>query len=169
MGIDPSAVVSDPDALGERVKGLFRRFPQPVLIEEFIPFGEVTVFLIGNDPPRALPVIQRCLDSGSRLSAHVGDKPVKETAVLCPLELTEDLEAQAQRMALTLYHTLGCRDMARVDLRVSEVGEVFFLEINPLPSFDPEGSLGLLAEHLGTTYTNLVGEILQAALLRLGL
>ena len=87
---------------------------------------------------------------------------------LCPVELTPALDARARALAVTVFEALGCRDMARVDLRIDERGELFFLEINPLPSFDPEGSFGLIAECLGTTYARLVGEILDAALHRLG-
>lgn len=70
-------------------------------------------------------------------------------------------------MALVMFEALGCSDMARVDLRVDEQGRVSFLEINPLPSFDPEGSFGLLAEHLGLSYSSLIGCILEAAQARL--
>ena len=43
---------------------------------------------------------------------------------------------------------------------------MFFLEINPLPSFDPEGTVGLIAEQLGLTYRDLIGRVLDAAVAR---
>jgi D-alanine-D-alanine ligase len=153
-------------ALRARVEWAIERFHQPCLVEEFIPFGELTVLLIGNNPPQALPAIQRPLDPATRLSCHVARQP-NATAWLCPLDLTSALDAAARDMATTMFGVLGCHDMARVDLRVDEAGAVYFLEINPLPSFDPEGSLGLLAEYMGTTYKHLVGRILDAALHRL--
>ena len=82
---------------------------------------------------------------------------------LSPVELTPELDARARLAAAAVFQALRCRDMARVDFRVDEQGRLYFLEINPLPSFDPSGSLGLLAEYLGTTYAQLVGRILQAA------
>jgi D-alanine-D-alanine ligase len=168
LGIDAGAVVHDMAALTRRVEWLTRRLlGQPCLVEEFIPFGELTVFLIGNQPPEALPVVQRPIDPSSRLSCHVlGNDP---RAWLCPVELTPQLEAAAAKIGVTMFETLRCRDMARVDLRVAEDGTPYFLEINPLPSFDPEGSLGLIAEYLGTTYTELIKQVLNAARLRLEL
>src|SRR3989338_4868111 len=59
LGIDAGAVVHDLPSLARRVEWLTRRLHQPCLVEEFIPFGELTVFLIGNRPPQALPVVQR--------------------------------------------------------------------------------------------------------------
>jgi len=166
-GIDAGAVVHDPDALRRRIDWTLSRFHEPCLVEEFIGFGELTVFLIGNGAPQALPAIQRPLDPATRLSCHVAGTP--STAWLTPVELTTELDATACRMATTVFQALRCRDMARVDLRVDARGRLYFLEINPLPSFDPEGSVGLMAEYLGVTYSQIVGQILNAALLRLEL
>jgi len=167
LGIDASAVVHDLAALSRRVEWLTQRLGQPCLVEEFVPFGELTVFLIGNRPPEALPVVQRPIDPVSRLSCHVLGEDVR--AWLCPVEFTPQLEAAAAKIAVTMFDALRCKDMARVDLRVAEDGTLYFLEINPLPSFDPDGSLGLIAEYLGTTYRELVNQVLNAALLRLEL
>jgi len=164
-GIDAGAVVRSPAALRERLEWLASCCDQPALVEEFIGGGELTVCLIGNEPTVAYPAIQRPLDPQTRLSHHVVKPPPERWE--CPLELDEAMDAQARRLALSMFEALGCRDMARVDFRVDEAGQLQFLEINPLPSFDPEGSFGLLAEHLGMSYPDLVGQILEAAVRRL--
>ncbi len=168
MGIDPGAVVRDTESLRHRVEWVLERFRQPALVERFISFGELTVFLIGNAPVRSLPVIQRPLDPASRLSCHVAGKAAA-AAWLSPLDLTQDLEKKASQAAMRVFETLACRDMARADFRGDESGNVYFLEINPLPSFDPQGSIGLLAECMGATYAGLIGQILEAAVCRLDL
>jgi D-alanine-D-alanine ligase len=162
IGIDQGAVVHDAAALRGRLQWLFDRWPEPALIEEFIGIGELTVCLIGNAPPTAYPAMQRPIDPQSRLSCHV-IRDGAATAWATPLELTESLEQQARRIALAMFEELGCRDMARVDLRVDEQGTVWFLEINPLPSLDPEGSFGLLAEYCGWSYEDVISRILAAA------
>ena len=166
LGIDPGAVVSDADALQRRVAWVIDRFRQPCLIESFIPFAELTVFLIGNRPPMAFPAIQRPLDPVSRLSCHVAR--AAGSGWFCPAQLTPDVDREAHRIAVGVFDALRCRDWARVDLRLDAEGRCYFLEINPLPSVDPAGSLGLLAEYLGTTYAALVGQVVEAALMRLG-
>jgi len=165
-GIDPGAIVHDVASLQKRVEWLTTTLRESCLIEEFVSFGELTVLLIGNTPPHALPAVQRPIDLSSRLASHVAGGST--TQWLCPVELTPELDVRARQLAVTMFETLRCRDMARVDLRVDEQGRLYFLEINPLPSFDPEGTVGLMAEYLGTTYTQLVGRILEAARLRLG-
>ena len=187
IGIDEGAIVSNRTELAQRARWLFARWPEEMLIEEMVPHGELTVCVIGNDPPTetalsslsrecrdavaarptAYPAIQRPLDPRSRLSCHVARAATGPWET--PLVLNESLEAQARRIALTLFEALGCADVARVDLRVDEQGKVWFLEINPLPSFDPEGSFGLLAEHAGLSYPQIIDRILQAAIRRLRL
>ncbi len=166
IGIDEGAVVRDMDALRRRLQWLYERWQQPMLIERFIPHGELTMLVIGNDDPIAYPAIQRPLDAASRLSTHVVTRPSGRWDA--PLELTEPLDTHVRRIALAMFRAIGCRDMARVDVRVDERGLPWFLEINPLPSLDPEGTVGLLAEYLGVRYSHLVGRMLDAAAQRLG-
>ena len=166
-GIDSGALVATHAQLAQRLQWLFERCPQPMLIEEFISHGELTVCVIGNDPPIAYPAIQRPLDPATRLSCHVVKPPPARTE--CPLVLDERLDAAARKIALTMFQALGCRDIARIDLRVDEAGQCYFLEINPLPSYDPEGTMGLLAEYLGLTYPSLIGRVLTVAQRRLGI
>lgn len=164
-GIDQGAVVQDGEALRARVEWLIERCPEPVLIEEFIPEGELTICLIGNDPVVAYPPIQRPLDPSTRLSSHVATPAPRSWSA--PLVLDHGLETAAREMALAMFRALTCRDVARIDARVDGQGRVQFLEINPLPSFDPEDGFGLLAESLGISYPVLVGRVLDAALRRL--
>jgi len=165
-GLDAGAIVSRHEQLTQRVRWLFERCPAPMLIEEFIPYGELTVCVIGNDPPTAYPAIQRPLDAATRLSCHLVKPAPARTE--CPLVLDEALDAAARQIALTMFQAIGCRDLARVDLRVDDARRLYFLEINPLPSWDPQGTMGLLAEYLGVRYADLIGRVLEAARSRLG-
>ncbi|MBI3330766.1 MAG: D-alanine--D-alanine ligase [Candidatus Omnitrophica bacterium] len=165
LGIDEGAVVGDAAALAARLRQQYGRAQQPLLVEEFVGHGELTVCLIGNDPPVAYPAIQRPIDSASRLAYHVAGSSDRKWDA--PLALTDALDTAARRLAVTMFQAVGCRDMARADLRVDAAGGVWFLEINPLPSFDPEGSFGLLADYLSVGYHDLIGRIVDAAQRRL--
>ena len=61
------------------------------------------------------------------------------------------------------------RDFARADFRLDRHGRPHFLEMNPLPTFAPDGSFGIIAELLGRRLEDLLAEILGEALVRLGL
>src|SRR5258708_8469121 len=63
--------------------------------------------------------------------------------------------------------TLGCRDVARVDLRLTPEGRVYVIEVNPLPGLTPDYSdLCLIANGAKIEYRTLIGEILTGGLKR---
>ncbi len=63
--------------------------------------------------------------------------------------------------------TLGCRDVARIDLRLAQDGRVFVIEVNPLPGLTPDYSdLCLIANGAKIDYRTLIGEILSGAIKR---
>ena len=51
-----------------------------------------------------------------------------------PAKLPDDIVERVRKAAVLTHRVLGCRDYARVDLRVAPDGEVFVLEGNPNPS-----------------------------------
>ena len=63
---------------------------------------------------------------------------------------------------------LDCRDVARVDLRMDAKGDIYVIEVNPLPGLTPGYSdLCLIAKAAGIDYRTLIGEILAGGLKRL--
>ncbi|HEU4430665.1 MAG TPA: D-alanine--D-alanine ligase, partial [Myxococcota bacterium] len=86
-----------------------------------------------------------------------------------PGALTPALEDELVAHALRAFAALRCRDFARVDFKLDAVGAPRFLEINPLPTFAPDASFGILAELMGRPLADLLAEVLKDGLARLGL
>jgi len=170
-GIGPSSRVEDRAALVREVERIARDYAQPARVERFLPGPEYTVTLVGHAPPRALPVLQRALESSTRIGVHALERhaPAGGWQSVTPGTLGAELEAELARLALRAFQALECRDFARVDFRLDEHDVPRFLEINPLPSFAPDGSFGILAELEGRPLPALLADVLQAALERLGL
>lgn len=183
-GIGIRSRVDDRSALVTAVGRVIDRYHQPALVEQFLPGAEYTVTLVGNDPPRALPVLQRALESESRIGLHaVEAKPGERAAATSegnarerrspahciPGTLDAALETELVGLAARAFAALDCRDFARVDFKCDEAGLPVFLEINPLPSFGPEGSFGIHAELLGRSLEDLLAQTLGAGLQRLGI
>jgi D-alanine-D-alanine ligase len=71
-------------------------------------------------------------------------------------------------VARDTFEALDCRDVARVDLRMTAKGEIYVIEVNPLPGLTPGYSdLCLIATAAGIDYRTLIGEILAGGLKRL--
>jgi D-alanine-D-alanine ligase len=172
-GIAPSSRVEDEEALAREVERVVRAYRQPVLIEPFLSGAEYTVTLIGNSPPRALPVLQRALERETGIGLHALERHAAASNRALhhsvPGELSPALEQRLAELAKRAFDALECRDFARADFRLDAQGAPRFLEMNPLPTFSPDGSFGILAELLGRSLPDLLAEVIEGGLSRLGL
>jgi D-alanine-D-alanine ligase len=171
-GIRPSSRVADREALAREVARIARDYEQPALVEAFVPGPEYTVTLIGNGPPRALPVLQRALEAETGIGLHALERhaaPAGGWRHETPGRLDPALESRLVELAARAFAALECRDFARADFRLDAAGAPVFLEINPLPTFAPDGSFGILAELAGRPLADLLAEVLAGGLARLGL
>jgi D-alanine-D-alanine ligase len=170
-GITPASRVADGAALAREVERIVRDYAQPALIEPFLPGAEYTVTLIGNAPPRALPVLQRALEAETGIGLHALERhaPAGGFAHVLAGALSPALEAELAAHAARAFDALACRDFARADFRLDAEGRPRFLELNPLPTFARDGSFGILAELLGRSLEQLLAEVIALGLARLGL
>lgn len=172
-GISFSSRVNQPEELPAVVNSMRRDYCQDVLVEQFIHGGgEFTVCVVGNDPPEALPVLQRAVERQSEIGLHALEHrgaPEAEWDYELGAQLTPELEQALQDAALAVYRKLDCRDFARMDFRTDSQGKVWFLEANPLPTFAPDGTFAIIAELVGMTYVELLSDVIGRALRRLGL
>ncbi|MDX1650310.1 MAG: D-alanine--D-alanine ligase [Myxococcota bacterium] len=170
-GLLPSSRVGDREALAREVARVVRDYGQPALVERFLPGAEYTVTVVGHDPPRALPVMQRALEAATGIGLHALDRaavpaPADGWRHVTPGHLDAALEERLAGLALRAHAALGCRDFSRTDLRLDDDGAPRFLEVNPLPTFARDGTFGILAEWQGRALEDLVAEVLQGALRR---
>jgi len=88
----------------------------------------------------------------------------------CPADISASLRQKIMDTALKIFTLFGCRDFGRVDFRLSPTGELYFIEINPLPGLAPGYSdYPMLAAFDGLSYETLVQGVLTSAMKRLGL
>lgn len=171
-GITPESKVTSLDAVQEAVARVTERYRQPALVEAFVEGSEFTVAVIGHAPPEALPALQRATETTTGIGLHALEhRGMPDAAWTYHLEGTLDpaLEAKLQQHALTVFQKLECRDFARADFRVSRNGQVWFLEINPLPSFAPDDTFAVIAELLDTPYEAFLADVLRRGFERIGL
>jgi D-alanine-D-alanine ligase len=171
-GIGPHSRVDDLPSLARAVARIERDYDQPALVERFLPGAEYTVAVVGHAPPRALPALQRALEASTGIGLHAVERhPAPPGGWLShtPGALERDLEDELAHLALLAFDALECRDFARVDFRLDAAGRPHFLEINPLPTFAPDGSFAILAELAGRETKDLIAEVLAEGLRRLGL
>lgn len=171
-GIGPGSRVETRGELGGAVSRVVETYRQPALIEVFVAGPEYTVTVVGHGPPRALAVLQRAIETTTRIGLHALERhaePDRPWEFELPGSLDRGLETRLQTLALRAFDALECRDFARADFRLTQGDEPLFLEINPLPTFAPDGSFGILAELEGRAHEALLADVIDEALRRLGL
>jgi D-alanine-D-alanine ligase len=169
-GIRNKCLVETAEALSEVVESLRRDHCQPVLVEEYIEGDELTVGVLGNEPPEVLGVM-RVLPSQAVgrfvYSLEVKRDFERQVRYECPAVLPDGAMEAVLRATKAAFGVLGCRDVARIDFRLRD-GVPYFLEVNPLPGLNPQSSdLCLMAGLCGWSYPQLIEAILHAALSRL--
>ena len=168
-GIRGHCLVHRPEELADVVESLARDYDQPVLVEEYIQGYEVTVGIVGNDPPQVIGMMGIVPCEPSEHFVYSVDVK-RDFRRLVRYESPPKIEIRAieaaSAAALRAHQVLGCRDISRVDFRIRD-GVPYFLEINPLPGLNPDSSdLVILSRLCGWTYSQLIETIFSAAVAR---
>lgn len=171
-GLSDNSRVENKDELLRQAGFIIETYKQPALVEEFISGQEVTVVVIGNNPPEVLPIVQVKIDGRYKLKdkfytfARIRSDRLE---YVCPARLATELKEKVSQLALRAYLGVECRDFGRVDFRIDEAGNPYVLEVNPLPSLSTEDVFPLVAKEIGLSYEQLIGRILNYALERYNL
>jgi D-alanine-D-alanine ligase len=179
VGITRQALVHDAAEARAYVDFLAAQRPgRPFLVQEFLPGTEYTVATLGNGgdlrvlpplatdfshlPPGLPPIL--CFEAKA-----VPDSPywsgVRYRAAKLPARNRRKLETMAGELA----RVLELRDYARIDFRAGADGTIKLLEANPNPAWAYDSKLVMMARLAGYGYAGLLGQIIAAAELRLGL
>ncbi|HBL16417.1 MAG TPA: D-alanine--D-alanine ligase, partial [Elusimicrobia bacterium] len=129
------------------------------LIEEFIEGRDVAVAWIDGASPATggiLPPIEYVFktDNGRydpfqiydyNLKNHESDK----VDLRVPAALPEDVKEKLMSFSRWAYKEISVRDLGRMDFRVTPDDEIFFIEVNALPSLEAGAGIFLAAEAAG--------------------
>ena len=129
-----------------------------VIVEDYIAGTEVFVGILDG---RVLGSVE--VRPATKFYDYEAKYKRTDTKYLIPPELTRDVIGNAERHALAAYQALGCSGHARPDLRISQSGEPFVLEVNTLPGMTATSLLPKIAKSIGMDYATLCEQILESA------
>jgi D-alanine-D-alanine ligase len=183
-GIFAKNLVQNRGELDKRLAELWEEeYEGEFLVEEYIDGREFTVAVLGNYPPKVLPIVEQSFDflpkdlpkiAGYELKWVYEDnlKDVSQ-AYTCPAKLTPEMEDHINDVSLKVYRTLDVKDVARIDYRLNDNGELYFIEINTIPGMIPDETVisyfPLAARKSGLDHKAMVGVIIDNAVRRYGL
>jgi D-alanine-D-alanine ligase len=172
VGIDNGSVCTSKRALKKRVALMLEQF-EAVLVQEYVAGREFNVGFVGT---RMLPIAEIRFDSlpdgtwpiVSYAAKWIPGSPEDEgTVPICPAELSADLAQRIRQVARTAWeHLSEGAGYGRVDLRLSEDGQPYVLEVNPTPDLSSNAGLARMGRAFGWSYDELVMQIADEALMR---
>ena len=133
MGIRESAVVEDADEARRLAESALERFPDGVLVEQFVPGRDISVAFL--EPYGVLAGVEyEFADRAPFYHYVLKNERADDVAVRAPASLTPTQEAELAAAARAVFEACSVRDLARADFRVGDDGALWFLEVNPLPA-----------------------------------
>jgi D-alanine--(R)-lactate ligase len=113
-----------------------RQYDAKVLIEEAVAGSEVGCAVLGNGGDLLVGEVDQVALSHGFLRIHQEDAPERgseNATITVPANIAPAARARVQDTAKAVYRALGCRGLARVDLFLTDDGEVVLNEVNTLP------------------------------------
>ncbi len=172
-GITQESVAESVDELKKKCAQALEKYPAGVLVEEYITGRDLTVpFLevVDNDFDGVLSPVEYVIDAehakGRKYAIY--DYALKTNdddavSVKAPADITSDMSERIRKMARTVIKKLDCKDLGRVDFRLSDAGVPYFLEINALPSLEQGAGIYAAAALEGLHFDGVIDAVIQNA------
>ncbi len=171
LGIDNESLVHTPEQLARQVEKISKLYPQ-LLIEEYIAGREFTVLIAANpdgETATAYQPVEFIFPEGYTYKTYS-----LKTSELHPdanVPCTDPvLRSRLEEAALKIFKGFQGTGYARLDFRMNDAGELFFLEINFTCSVfyadGYEGSADYILKHDGTGQAGFLRHIIAEGMAR---
>ena len=140
-------------------------FDEKVLVESAVQGREIECAVLGNDNPIASGCGEIVVSNGfySYDSKYIDGQAAQ---VVVPADISVDASERIRHLAIEAFEVLGCAGLARVDVFLTDDGEVLINEINSLPGFTRISMYPKLWQAAGMSYSELVSRLIELALER---
>ncbi|MHB9799699.1 D-alanine--D-alanine ligase [Pseudomonas sp. MT3] len=156
--------VEDEAAYDEAVR-LALAFDDKVLVEAAVQGREIECAVMGNEQPIASGCGEIVVGSGfySYDSKYIDEDAAK---VVVPADIPAEASERIRQLAVEAFLALECSGLARVDVFLTDSGEVLVNELNSLPGFTRISMYPKLWQAAGMTYSELVSRLIDLAIER---
>ncbi|MEC4272051.1 D-alanine--D-alanine ligase [Adlercreutzia sp. R25] len=153
-------IVEGVEAIAEAIEKVFE-IDELVVVEKYISGTELTVAVLGNDQPFALPVIEivpkaEFYDFDSKYAPGGSQHN-------CPAPLSEKLTEQVMQAAVNAHKALHCSGVSRSDFILDGEGIPWILETNTIPGMTATSLLPDAARAAGISFPELCTKLIEYA------
>lgn len=104
-----------------------------VVVEEFVRGSEVEVAVIGNSEPTASVCGQ--IAPSREFYSYDSKYNDDNSELYIPARISDEIADSIRKTAVSVFKTMECQGMARVDFFVTDSGDIIFNELNTIPGF----------------------------------
>ena len=174
VGLDQDSVCTTQEQLEQRVRYLLEAYG-PVLVEEYIRGREINVALLELPELEYLPPAEIVFPEEApgywpiltyEGKWRPGTPEFDNTPPKCPADLSPATARKLGGIAMKAYRLLGCRDYARVDLRMRPNGRPYILEVNPNPDISEDAGFARCLGAAGIAYKDFIVRLVEQAVTR---
>lgn len=160
--------VDGPGQLAAAVEAA-REFDAKVLIERAVAGSEVGCAVLGDGDDLLVGEVDQITLSHGFFRIHQEDAPEtgsENSSITVPAPIPAASRELVQKTAKRLYRALGCRDLARVDLFLTDDGNVVLNEVNTLPGLTSYSRYPRMMAAAGISLADVLDRVLTRALER---
>ena len=150
-------IVREPGQLTAAFELAFK-YDSMAVVESYIAGREITVAVLGGE---TLPVIEIVTPGGFYDYQAKYTDPQTEYRFEIPIK--QQTYAEIERIAAEVYRALGCRGVARVDIRLDEQERPWVLELNTIPGMTDHSLVPKAAARAGVDFVALCDRLVKDA------
>ncbi len=135
-----------------------------VMLERYIKGQEITVSVLGNDDPVAMPIIEIVPGEGHAFFDYNAKYLPGASKEICPAEIDDGLRTIAQDYAVRAHKILQLSGYSRSDMIIAPDNTIYILETNTIPGMTQTSLLPQSAKAHGLDYPALLERLIELGL-----
>jgi D-alanine---(R)-lactate ligase len=144
-----------------------RQYDSKVVIEEAVVGSEVGCAIHGNDLDLFAGEVDQIALSDGFFRIHQEREPERgsdNATVIVPANISADSRSLVQETAKAIYRALGCSGLARVDMFLTDDGQVVLNEVNTLPGMTSYSRYPRMMAAAGLPFAEVIDRIVSLTL-----
>ena len=144
-----------------------RQYDSKVVIEEAVVGSEVGCAIHGNDLDLFAGEVDQIALSDGFFRIHQESEPERgsdNATVIVPANISADSRALVQETAKAIYRALGCSGLSRVDMFLTDDGQVVLNEVNTLPGMTSYSRYPRMMAAAGLPFADVIDRIVSLTL-----
>ncbi|MFF6850793.1 D-alanine--(R)-lactate ligase [Streptomyces antimycoticus] len=144
-----------------------RQYDSKVMIEEAVAGSEIGCAILGEPSAPITGEVDRVALSHGFFKIHQEDSPEtgsENSTFIVPADISEESRQLVQESAKTIYRTLGCQGLARVDMFLKEDGQVVLNEVNTFPGMTSYSRYPRMMAAAGLSLSDVIDRLVSMTL-----